>query len=135
MKRTVLFALIFAAFCSVQPLNAQKKDSISEVPILEPEKMPEFRGGLVRLFTFIQRNVKYPEASIQSGKEGRVSVRFIISKEGKVTNPEVVKGFDPNCEKEALRVINSMPKWIPGEKDGKPVAAYYLLPIIFKLYK
>jgi len=97
------------------------------------EKMPQFPGGEKELLNFIGTNLRYPVVAQQNGIQGKIIVRFIVTKSGKVENAEVVRGIDPTINKEGLRVINSLPDWIPGEQNGDKVSVYYVLPINFKL--
>ncbi|MGL5920060.1 MAG: TonB family protein, partial [Bacteroidales bacterium] len=99
------------------------------------EQMPQFPGGDKALQQFLRDNVKYPEAEAKKGIQGRVIVVFIINKEGKVTDPTIVRGVDPALDNEALRVINSMPLWIPGVQRGVPVNVKYTVPVNFRLDK
>lgn len=99
------------------------------------DKMPSFKGGEVAMRSFIQRNLKYPKGAQKYHIEGRVVIRFIVSEDGKIEDPEVASGIDAECDAEALRVIGSMPRWNPGIIAGKPVAVYFNLPIQFRLGK
>ena len=98
--------------------------------------MPEFPGGMQELMSFITKKIQYPKeiAQGEAGIQGRVIVQFIVDKDGNIVNPKVVRGVDPYLDKEALRVVNSMPKWKPGElADGTKVAVYYTIPVMFRL--
>lgn len=97
------------------------------------EEKPEFPGGEAAMFQWISKNVKYPEIAKENGVQGKVFVQFVIGKEGKVTDVQVVRGVDPSLDKEAVRVIQSMPAWKPGKQRGKPVKVSFQLPINFKL--
>lgn len=97
------------------------------------EQMPEFPGGDEKLTEFIGKNLKYPYIASENGIEGRVIVRFVVGKDGSVSGAEVLRGIDPSCDKEALRVINSLPKWIPGKQNGKAVRVYFTIPVLFQL--
>jgi len=97
------------------------------------EKMPLFPGGNNKLMNYIAKNLKYPVEAQKKGIQGKVIVQFIVTKSGKVENAKVIRGIDPALEKEALRVVNSMPDWIPGTQNGEKVSVYYTLPIVFKL--
>ena len=99
------------------------------------ETVPSFRGGQQKLFEFIGNNVVYPQEAIDAGVEGRVFVEFYIEKDGTVTDGKVLKGIGYGCDEEALRVVESMPKWQPGMQRGKAVRVRYTLPINFKLSK
>ena len=89
------------------------------------EEMPELK--------FLMKNAKYPTISQENGVQGKVSVKFVIEKDGSIADPVVVRGVDPYLDKEALRVVKSMPKWKPGKQRGKPVRVSYTVPVIFKL--
>ncbi|MDR0798812.1 MAG: energy transducer TonB [Dysgonamonadaceae bacterium] len=95
------------------------------------EQMPQFPGGNGALVKFIQENLQDP--SPESCVQGRVVVRVIINSEGEVTHPEIVKSLEPAFDKEAIRVIQMMPRWTPGKQDGKNVNVYYTLPVLFRL--
>jgi protein TonB len=85
------------------------------------EEMPSFPGGEKKMLAFLQSNLKYPAVAQENGIEGRVYVKFMIDKEGKVRNAEVLKGIGSGCNEEAMRVINSMPDWNPGKQNGTKV--------------
>lgn len=97
------------------------------------EQMPEYPGGESEFRTFLSRSVKYPEEAVKKGIQGKVYVTFIVAKDGSVTNAKVIRGVDPMLDMEALRVINSMPKWSPGKQGGKEVAVQHTVPIYFRL--
>lgn len=97
-------------------------------------RMPEFPGGQKALLNFLSKNVKYPIIAQENGIQGRVIVQFVVAKNGDIENVEVVRsGGDPSLDKEAVRVIKSMPKWIPGKQRGKPVRVKYTVPVNFIL--
>ena len=95
------------------------------------EDMPYFPEGNVT--AWINKRIKYPPLASENGIQGKVFVKFVIDKDGTVTNAEIVRGVDPSLDKEALRVINSMPKWRPGKQRGKSVRVAYNLFINFQL--
>lgn len=97
------------------------------------EQMPSFPGGEAEMMKFIGNNLKYPVVAQESGIQGRVTVRFVVTKEGNVDQVEVIRGIDPSCDREAVRVVKSMPKWTPGRQNGKSVPVYFTLPISFRL--
>ena len=97
------------------------------------EVMPEFPGGNIALMKYLSCNIKYPTISQETGSQGRVIVQFVVDKNGAITNPEVVRGVDPYLDKEAIRVISSMPKWTPGVQNGKAVRVKYTVPVVFRL--
>jgi protein TonB len=98
------------------------------------EEKPEFPGGEAEMMKWIASNVKYPEIAKENGVTGKVFIQFVINKDGKVVNVEVLRGVDPYLDKEAVRVVSSMPSWTPGKQRGKTVKVSFQLPINFKLY-
>lgn len=97
------------------------------------EIMPEFPGGTAALMKYLGTNIKYPTISQEMGSAGRVIVQFVVDKDGSISNPEVVRGVDAYLDKEAIRVISSMPKWRPGVQNGKKVRVKYTVPVVFRL--
>ena len=97
------------------------------------EEMPEFPGGMAACLKFLMTNMKYPEEAKAKKVEGKVSVKFVIEKDGSISTPEIIRGGNPLLNDEALRVVNSMPKWKPGKQRGKVVRVGYTVPVIFKL--
>lgn len=106
-----------------------KNDTIYKVV----EQMPEYPGGTAKMLTFISENIKYPQSAMEKGIEGKCFIQFVIDVDGSITNVELMRGFDEECDAEALRVVNLMPKWKPGKNEGKPVRVHYVIPIAFKL--
>jgi TonB family protein len=97
------------------------------------EQMPEFPGGETALPAYLGKEIKYPDEAIKKGIQGKVFVTFVVGSDGTVKNAKVVRGVDPMLDAEALRVINTMPKWTPGKQSGKDVAVQFTIPINFKL--
>jgi len=97
------------------------------------EVMPEFPGGQSALLKWLGDNIIYPTIAQEQGIQGRVTLRFVVKPDGSVDDVQVVKGLDPSCDKEAVRVVKKMPKWIPGKQNGNPVYVYFSLPVTFKL--
>ena len=114
---------------SVEQQRNKKQQQSGDVYTVT-EIMPTFREN-VNLW--LSKKVKYPAAAVKKKEEGRVIIKFIISPTGEVQKPQIIRSVSPSLDKEALRVISSMPKWNPGKQNGKPVAVYYTLPISFKL--
>ncbi|MFV0586805.1 energy transducer TonB [Bacteroides reticulotermitis] len=100
-----------------------------------PEVMPEFPGGMSELMNFIAANIIYPQELAQGeiSVQGRVIIEMIIDKEGDIVQSKVIRGIHPQLDKEALRVVQLMPKWKPGLVDGQPVLSKFTIPIVFKL--
>ena len=97
------------------------------------ENMPEFPGGDLALRKYIAENVKYPEIAKENGLSGKVFVAFVINLRGEVENVKIARGVDPALDKEAIRVVQNLPKWKPGSQRGKPVKVSYTVPINFQL--
>ena len=97
------------------------------------EHMPEFPGGDLALRKHIAENVKYPEIAKENGLSGKVFVQFVINQRGEVENVKIARGVDPALDKEAIRVVQGLPKWKPGSQRGKPVKVSYTVPINFQL--
>jgi len=99
------------------------------------EQMPEFPGGEEALRNFMAANVKYPAIAQEKGIEGKVFIKFVVTKTGKVTNAKVVRSIDPLLNTEAIRVVELLPTWKPGMQNGKNVDVEYTIPVNFKLEK
>lgn len=97
------------------------------------EDMPQFKGGTNQLFLYLKNNLVYPKAASKMGISGTVYVNFTVDKDGSLKNVNVIKEVDPLLDKEAVRVVKSMPNWIPGKQKGKAVKVSYNLPVSFKL--
>jgi periplasmic protein TonB len=97
------------------------------------EDMPEPPGGIAELMKFLGKNIKYPTIAQENGIQGRVVVEFVVNRDGSIVDPKVVRGVDPSLDKEAVRVIMSMPKWKPGKQGGKTVRVKYTVPVTFRL--
>lgn len=102
-------------------------------PIDFAEVMPQFPGGRSELMKYLSNNIKYPAVAVENNIQGRVIVKFVVAKDGSISNIQVIKGIDPSCDREAIRVVKSMPNWIPGMQNGNKVAVYFNLPILFQL--
>ena len=100
---------------------------------LNPDKMPEFPDGNKGLAEWLSKNTKYPKEAKDNNEQGRVVVSFVVDKDGKATDAKVVRSISPTIDKEAMRLIEVMPRWTPGKKDGQPVAVRFTLPMTFKL--
>ena len=106
---------------------------VEDVIHVSVEVMPEFIGGTAALMKYLSSNIKYPTISQETGSQGKVIVQFVVDKDGTISNPEVVRGVDPYLDKEAIRVISSMPKWTPGVQNGKKVRVKFTVPVSFRL--
>lgn len=97
------------------------------------EVMPEFPGGTDSLLSYLSSHIQYPKKAQRMGMEGRVYVQFIVEKDGTITEPIVLKGVDESLDKEALRVVKSMPNWIPGKNRGEEVRTKFVIPVKYQL--
>ncbi|HET6557540.1 MAG TPA: TonB family protein [Prolixibacteraceae bacterium] len=146
-----LLALLLMAFgregekepLSIQPQqaisnenNAQAKDTTAKAEEkihLIVEEMPEFPGGDKALREYIAKSIQYPDAAKAKKIQGKVFVSFIVDAQGKVTNPKIVRGVDPDLDAEALRVVSALPQWSPGKQKGKPMRVSFTTPVYFVL--
>lgn len=132
----VLVGMILAV-CLIAVFACEKKQS-ETVPVKSEvytvvEQMPEFKGGESELRNFLATNVKYPAEAARKGVQGKVYVTFVVAKDGSVKEAKIVRGVNQLLDDEALRVVSSMPKWIPGKQNGKDVDTQYTVPINFVL--
>ena len=97
------------------------------------EDAPEFPGGIQALLDYLKENIKYPAICKDNNIQGRVIVSFVVEKDGSISDPKVVKGVNPSLDKEAVRVISTMPKWKPGKQKGITVRVRYSVPVNFRL--
>ncbi len=119
---------------NVTPVIQAKEDIKPENEIFYIVEEPaQFPGGERALYQFIQKSVKYPVIAQENGIQGKVYVKFVVSESGKVSNAEILRGVDPSLDKEALRVISSLPNFKPGKQQGNPVKVYYNAVINFQL--
>jgi len=132
---------------NIQSQETSTKDVVENIVIQQEEEaakeeevffivedMPSFNGGDVNNFrTWVQTSLKYPEIAAENGISGRVFVQFAVNAKGDVVDAKVVRSADPALDKEAIRVIMSSPKWVPGKQRGKSVKVQYTLPIVFVL--
>lgn len=108
-----------------------EKDSLGNIIYDVVEKMPEYQGGDAKLMDFLKKNLIYPETEKNKNIQGRVYVSFVVNTLGKIEQAKVLRSLSPECDKEALRVINLMTNWIPGTQNGVPVSVRYTMPIRF----
>lgn len=117
-----------------------KNEVVVEEKKPEPEKIftaveenPKFPGGDAEMYKFLSKNVRYPEMAAQNDIQGKVYVQFVVEKNGAISDVKVLRGRDQDLDKEAVRVVKSMPNWIPGKMNGQAVRVYYTIPINFQL--
>jgi len=122
------------AVYAIPTVESTKEKEIAEEPILIfAEEMPAFPGGEKSLLSFLSKNTKYPAIATETGVTGKVIVNFIVNKDGSISDAKVIRSVDPSLDKEALRVVNSMPMWKPGKQSGQFVRVSYSVPINFVL--
>jgi len=117
----------------VAQIVTEEKEKVEEEIFVVVENMPEFPGGELAMRKYINSAIKYPSLAQENGIQGKVFVNFVVDKEGNVTNAKVFRGVDPSIDKEALRVIMSLPRWKPGMQRGKAVRVSFTVPISFQL--
>lgn len=117
----------------VAPKVVEEEEESSQPIFTVVETMPQFPGGDAALLQFLAKSIKYPVIAQENGIQGRVICAFVVNRDGSIVDAEVLRGVDPSLDKEALRVINTMPKWSPGKQRGKPVRVKYTVPITFRL--
>jgi protein TonB len=111
------------------PVVEVKKEEI----FTRVEQMPQFGSGEKELLEYLAKHIKYPAIARENGIQGTVVIQFVVDKDGRVTEPVVVREVGGGCDEEALRVIKNMPRWIPGKQQGKAVKVRYTLPVRFRL--
>ncbi|MDD4728032.1 MAG: TonB family protein [Dysgonamonadaceae bacterium] len=112
-----------------KPVEEEATDEIFVVV----EQQPEFPGGMTALMKFLGDNIKYPVIAQENGIQGRVITNFVVERDGSISDVQVVRGQDPSLDREAVRVIKTMPKWKAGQQRGKPVRVRFTLPVVFRL--
>lgn len=112
------------------PVPIENKDEDTDVPFVFVESMPEFPGNI---FKFLSEHINYPAVAIDNQIQGKVICQFVVNRDGSIEDVVVVSSIHPSLDKEAVRVIKSMPKWIPGKQRGKAVRVKFTLPVNFKL--
>lgn len=134
MKCVITAAAVF--FLSITRLASQ---NITDTLRVENEiytfveRMPEFPGGEQAMVMYLAKNIYYPDSARENGYQGSVVLRFIVTAEGAIRDARVVRGVNSYLDEEAVRVVNSMPRWTPGLQNGKAVDVYFTLPVTFRL--
>jgi protein TonB len=119
---------------TINPFKEEEADVQEEEIFMIVEDMPTFQGGDLNKFReFIGKNLKYPDIAAENGIQGRVILSFVVEPTGVLSKVTILKGVDPALDKEAIRVVESSPKWKPGSQRGKPVRVSFNIPVIFML--
>ena len=114
-------------------VEEKSPEPVKEEIFTAVEQMPQFPGGEAELLKYIASHIKYPTMAAENNIQGRVVVKFVVNKNGKVGDVVVLRGKDPDLDKEAVRVVKTLPDFIPGKMNGQAVSVWYTLPINFKL--
>ena len=135
IKSTLILVAFFSTtIISAQVVTAEKNGSKKDEAIFEVvEQQPEFPGGMPALMEYLQTNIQYPASAQKDKVKGTVIVRFVVDTDGSISNVAIAKALNPDCDKEAVRVISQMPKWNPGYQGGKPVRCNFSVPVRFVL--
>ena len=112
---------------------SEKAVTTTKKPMLTPEQSAEFPGGQAALMKYVYENFNYFQRDIDNGNQGTIYVKFVINKDGSVSDVKVLKGINKRLDQEAIRVVESLPKWKPGTNEGRPVRMYFNLPIRLKI--
>lgn len=113
--------------------NVQVDEEVDQAIFEVVEEQPEFPGGMEALLKYLAKNINYPESAVDNGIQGKVMVRFVVERDGSVSAVETYKSVDPALDKEAVRVVKTLPKWKPGRQQGKAVRTRYIVPVVFRL--
>ena len=128
LKVALMMLVLFFSF-TTSTAQTKKNDMVFDVV----EVMPQYPGGQIAMLKYLMENIKYPEQAMKEGIQGRVAVRFIVEKDGSISDVRPILSVHPLLNKEAVRVVESMPKWTPGKQNGKPVRVRFNVPVMFKL--
>lgn len=112
---------------------AQEAPVEEDKPFISVEQMPQFPGGMDAMIKYIYSHIRYPQIALENGIQGRVTLQFVVGTDGNITDIKVLAGIDRVCNEEAVRVIESMPRWIPGKQNGKAVRVLFTVPVIFRI--
>lgn len=139
LSNTVFVAL--ALSCATYAANAQSKPKLNKpnpnanMVFTAVEKSAEFPGGLEKFGPYLAKTIKYPAAARNKNVQGKVYVQFVVEKDGSLADMKVIRGIGSGCDEEAMRALQTGPKWKPGTQNGKAVRQQYTVPISFKLAK
>lgn len=118
----------------IQQVEVKEEEIVEDEPFLMAETMPSFQGGDLNTFrNWVQQNVKFPTIALENGIQGRVVLSFVIEKDGRLTNIQVLQTPDRSLSEEAIRVLNKSPKWSPGKQRNQVVRVKYTLPVDFRV--
>ena len=115
------------------PPPKPKQEEVTEEIFVVVEEQPDFPGGQAAMMKFLSDNIRYPVIAQENGIQGRVICSFVVERDGSITDVQVVRGVDPSLDREAIRVIQQMPRWKPGKQRGSAVRVRFTLPVVFRL--
>ncbi len=115
------------------PPPQPKEEEVTEEIFVVVEEQPEYPGGNAAMMQFLSDNIRYPVIAQENGIQGRVICNFVVERDGSITDVQVVRGVDPSLDREAVRVIQQMPRWKPGKQRGQAVRVRFTLPVVFRL--
>ena len=127
-----LFLILSLAMFAANVSNAQTSTTDDTV-YRQVDRSPEFPGGSVKLWSYINQNLKYPEQAVKAKVTGKVFVRMIIEKDGSINTTSIEKGIGFGCDEEVERIMKAMPKWTAGIIDGKAVRTSFVMPVMFAM--
>jgi periplasmic protein TonB len=134
MNTKVFLISIISIFLSLSSVRSFSQDTLQDNKVYTVvENIPVYPGGDAALMEFLSDNIRYPDEAKTSGMTGTVIVRFIVEKDGSVTNAKILQGLGGGCNDEVLRVVKLMKQWTPGKQNGKTVRVLYNLPVKFSL--
>jgi protein TonB len=116
-----------------QPIEIVTTEVDATPPVRVAEELPEFPGGIQEFYKLLRGELKYPESARNANIQGTVLIEFVVEKDGSISSPKVAYPLFVDCDKEAIRAIQSLPKWKPARNAGKPVRCYFTIPITFTL--
>jgi len=133
----ILFVPLFAILLFVNNLQAQnvvkETKNLDEKVFSSVDEMPQFPGGEREMFNYLSQNLKYPDEAQKQKIQGMVVVSFVVKASGEITDATILRSLESSCDEEAIRVVNAMPRWIPGKQNGEAVNVEFKLPITFFL--
>lgn len=118
---------------TIKTKEVMAQENVGEQVFDVVQQMPQFPGGDAALFKYLSTNIKYPPIAEENGVQGRVIVSFVVERDGSISNVKVIKHVDPSLDREAVRVVSTMPKWTPGTQNGETVRVKHTVPMTFRL--
>jgi periplasmic protein TonB len=137
MKYFIFIGCVFSsavAFAQASMDSVEVNEPQNEI-LVTPEVMPEYPGGMMEMYRFIYKKVRYPKSSKKLGHEGTVYIQFTVELDGSITGVKTIQGIDAEMDAEAERVVRLFPKWRPGTFEGKPMRVRFVIPMMFRLKK